>query len=679
MQDNPLLKPFTTPLGAIPFHDIKLAHYLPALKIAIADAKKRIDEIKNDPSPATFFNTVVASDAASERVGLVSEVYFNLLSAEADEKFHALAKEMSPLLAEFSNDLGLDEKLFARIKEAHDTRHTQKLSKEELRILEKNYKDFVRNGALLQPLDKEKLREIDKKLSQLGPEYSENLLKATNAFELWITDISQLKGLPDSALEAAAAAAEEKGKKGQWFFNLDAPSYIPLLTYCENEKLRETIAKALGTRSYKDAFDNEKNTREIAQLRFERAQLLGFKDHADYVLQERMAGHPERVRKFLDRIFEKSRPKAKEEINELKAFKKDLTGSDVFNAWDSAFYSEKLKQKKYSFDEELLRPYFKLENVIAGVFEHARRLYNLKFSPRDDLPVYHPDVKVFEVHDESSKELVGLFYADFFPRPTKKGGAWMTSFREQGLFEGEIRRPHIAIVCNFTKPTPTKPSLLSYGEVETLFHEFGHALHGLLSQCRYRSLSGTNVYWDFVELPSQIMENWVKEKESLDIFAKHFETGAALPEEYAQKIKDSAKFQVASFSLRQLMFGYLDFFWHEGDPSKIPTNLEEAEDKAIGALRLLPKIPGSVLSTSFSHIFAGGYSAGYYSYKWAEVLDADAFEFFKEKGLFNAEVAGLFKEHILSKGGTENPMDLYIKFRGREPDPDALLRREALL
>jgi peptidyl-dipeptidase Dcp len=517
-----------------------------------------------------------------------------------------------------------------------------------------------------------------KKLSTLGPKFGENVLKATNAFELELTTEDDLVGLPESAKEACAAAAEAKGKQGTWLVTLQAPSMIPFLQYSEKRELREKIWKAYSSRAFKDEFSNENTIKEIVSLKYERANLLGFPTHAHYVLDKRMAGNPEKVNAFLQKLLKASKPAAERDLAEVQEFAKSIGGPDTLLPWDFAFYSEKIKEKKFEFSEEDLRPYFKLENVIAGVFEHASKLYGLKFTASTDYPVYHDDVMTYEVYDESSNDFIGLFYADFFPRDSKRGGAWMTTFYEQGLFQGEVMRPHVSIVCNFTKPTKDKPSLLTFMEVQTLFHEFGHSLHGLLSQCKYRSLAGTNVLWDFVELPSQILENWTLEKESLDLFAKHYETGELMPKELAQKIKDSSKFLAGYSSLRQLNFATVDMRWHTTVPDKI-TSVDEFEAEATKETTLFDKVPGTNFSCAFSHIFAGGYSSGYYSYKWAEVLDADAFEMFKEKGLFDASVAKSFKENILMKGGTEHPMKLYKKFRGREPDPDALLRRDGLI
>jgi peptidyl-dipeptidase Dcp len=663
---------------AIPFDQIKLEHFLPALDHGIEKARANIKKLKDNTGPATFENTIMALETASEEFEAVQSVYFNLFSAEASEELQALAKDISPKSAAFSSEIALDDKLFQRIKEVFDKRESAGLKPEQIRLVEKYYKDFSRNGALLSEADKGKLKQIDQELSLLGPQFSENVLKATNAFELVIEQKSDLVGLPDGVIEAAAQDAERKGHKGKWLFNLQAPSFLPFMQYAQNRELRKKLWLAYNSRAFKDTFDNQEVVKKIVKLRHNRALLLGFKSHADFILSERMAQTPQQVMKFLNELLTPSKKAAERDIAELRAFKKSLDGNDDVMPWDFAYYSEKLKEKKYKFNEEELRPYFKLETVVEGVFEHARRLYGITFKEVLDVPKYHPDVRTFEVREERTQNYVGLLYTDFFPRETKKGGAWMTVYREQGYHNGQIRRPHVSIVCNFTKPTPSKPSLLTYDEVETLFHEFGHALHGLLSQVTYRSLAGTNVYWDFVELPSQIMENWVKEKEGLDIFARHYQTKQPIPHELVEKIKKASQFQAGYYSVRQIQFGLLDMAWHQTDPSLIQ-DVDAFENKATEATRVLPKISGTNTSVSFSHIFAGGYSAGYYSYKWAEVLDADAFEYFKEAGLFDREVAEKFKSFILSRGGTEHPMDLYKKFRGREPDPKALLRREGLL
>lgn len=674
---NPLLQKFIAKDEAIPFDQIKAEQYMPALKIAIEEAQNNIAKIKAQ-TETSFENTILALEQASESVDRISNIYFNLFSAEANSAHQALAQEISPLLSAFSSDVSLDEVIFQKIKFVHDHRAELKLQGENLRLTEKYYKDFSRNGALLSADKKEELRKLDSELSVLSPQFSENVLKATNAFELWIEQASDLDGLPDGAREAAAMAAEQKGQKGKWLFTLHGPSLIPFITYSAKRNLREKIWRASSSKAYGGEFDNIEIVKKIVDLKYKRAQLLGFKDHAEYVLEERMAKDSETVFKFLETLMQPAKKAAIKDLQELKDFRKKLEGTDEIKPWDFAYYSEKLKEEKYAFNEEELRPYFKLENVIDGVFEHARRLFQITFKPVTGIPTYHPDVKTFEVYHEKTNDYVGLFYMDFFPRETKKGGAWMTNYREQGLWSNGIKRPHVSIVCNFTKPTPTKPSLLSYDEVRTLFHEFGHALHGLLSQCQYRSISGTNVYWDFVELPSQIMENWTEEKEGLDLFARHYETNQPIPTELVEKIKKSSLFQSGWATLRQVSYAWLDMKWYTTNPKQI-TDLDAFENQIMEVARLIPKETGTNISCSFGHIFGGGYSAGYYSYHWAAVLDADAFEYFKEEGLYNAEVAMKFQKSILSRGGTAHPMDLYKEFRGREPDPKSLLRRNGLL
>ena len=683
MTQNPFIAsieaaPFSTRDQAIPFDQIKVEHYIPAFEYAIKIAKQNIEKIKT--LPASFQNTILGLETSSELLDQVSETYFNLFSAEANDEHQALAKVISPMLATYQSDIALDSTLFSKIRIVFESRKALQLAGEDLKLAEKFFKDFTRNGALLSPADKEKLRKIDQELSVLGPKFSENVLKATNSFEMIISDRAELLGLPDGAVEAAALEAQKKGHTEKWLFNLQAPSFLPLMQYAQNRELRKKMWLAYNSRAFKDNFDNQDVVKNIVRLRQERASLLGWSSHADFVLAERMAETSTRVLNFLNELLAPSKRAAEKDLAELKAFKKTIDGVEEVMPWDFAYYSERLKEKKYAFNDEELRPYFQLEKVIAGVFEHARRLYSLNFKQIYDVPTYHEDVKVFEVREEGTQKYVGLFYMDFFPRETKKGGAWMTQFRSQGTYMGEVRRPHVSIVCNFTKPTPSKPSLLSYDEVQTLFHEFGHALHGLLSQCTYRTLSGPNVFWDFVELPSQIMENWVKEKEGLDLFAKHYQTNESLPVALIDKIKRADNFQSGYYSLRQLAFALLDMRWHTlTETIGTDVDVDTFETEALASTRLLPKVAGTNSSVSFSHIFAGGYSAGYYSYKWAEVLDADAFEFFKERGLFNKEVADLFRENILSRGGTDHPMELYKKFRGREPDPQALMRRDGLL
>lgn len=675
---NPLLMPFTNKDQAVPFDQIKVTDYIPALDEAIQIAKDNIAKIKSNSAAPNFDNTIFALETATEIADKISMVYSNLEVANADEALQALAAQIYPKLTALSSDIALDADLFKKVKAVYDNRNSLNLNGEQLRLLEKTYLSFTRNGALLEGAAKEKLRQIDQELSVLGPKFSENVLKATNAYEMYLDKKEDVDGLPEGALEAAAAAAEAKGKKGQWLFTLQFPSYLPYMTYAKNRALREKMWKANSSRAFKGEFDNQEIVKKIVSLRDERAKVLNFKTHADFVLAERMAQNPPTVMEFLNKLLAASKNAGKKDLAEVTEFAKKADGITDLQPWDFAYYSEKLKEAKYAFNEEDLRPYFKLENVVEGVFAHAKKLYGLSFKENNAIPVYHPEVKAYEIFEEKSGKYMGLFYTDFFPRETKKGGAWMTQFRNQGMIGGEMKRPHVSIVCNFTKPTPTKPSLLTYDEVRTLFHEFGHALHGMLSDVTFSSLSGPNVYWDFVELPSQIMENWVGEKEGLDLFARHYETNAPMPEDLIKKLKASQKFQAGWASCRQLQFAIMDMAWHTADPSLIK-DVDAFEDMATAETRLFPKIAGTNTSVAFSHIFAGGYSAGYYSYKWAEVLDADAFEYFLEEGLFNEDVAKKFKENILSRGGTEHPMELYKKFRGREPDPNALLRRDGLI
>lgn len=677
MSQNPLIEPLRNFDKALPFDKITADHFIPAAEYWVVDAKKNIQQIIDNSISPTFENVIFALEKSSERLDQVSSTFGNLEVANGDEKIHEVGKKLYPLLASFSSDITLNSALFEKIKYVHDHKKEFNLTVEESRLLDKTYLGFTRNGALLDATKKEALRKIDQELSTLGPQFSENVLKSTNAFEL-ILDATDLDGLPESAVEAAKDLATSKGLQGKYVFNLQIPSYLPLVTYSKRRDLREKAFRAYNSRAFQGPLSNQDLIKHILKLKRERAQLLGFKDHADFVLQERMAQTATQVTSFLRRLQDVSFVAAEKDLQEVSDFAYEADKLNDFKSWDFAYYSEKLKEKKYSFNEEDLRPYFKLENVVNGVFEHARKLYGIVFKENTQVPVYHPDVKCYEIYREDNQTYLGLFYTDFFPRQTKKGGAWMTLFREQGYFDGDVRRPHVSIVCNFTKPTATKPSLLTYDEVRTLFHEFGHALHGILSECRHRSMSGPNVYWDFVELPSQIMENWVNEKESLDLYAHHYESKELIPKDLVDKLVRSQKYLAGWASLRQVQLGTLDMAWHTADPNAI-ADVERFEDTAVSAFRLLPKIDGMNTSCSFSHIFAGGYSAGYYSYKWAEVLDADAFEYFKEKGIFNKDVAARFRENVLSKGGSEHPMELYKKFRGREPDANALLRRDGLI
>jgi peptidyl-dipeptidase Dcp len=677
--DNPLAVPAALPFGAVAFDRLRTEHFLPALELEIDAAKARLAELKAAPGPATFASTIVALERATARVYDVYIVYNNLRAANGDPAMHALAKAILPKLSALESDINLDDALFQRVKAAHAT-PGQTLTPEQRMLADKTFRHFRRNGGLLDQAGKERLRAIDAELSTLGPQFSENVLKATNAFELALTDRAELAGLPDSAVEAAAQLARERGKTG-WIFTLQAPSQLPFLRFAERRDLRERVWRAANTRAVDGAFGNQGLVKQIAALRHERAKLLGYLSHADFQLEERMAERPAAVHAFLVRLLEKSRPAARREIDELRAFVKAEGGDPELQPWDYHYWSNRLKERRFRVGTEELRPYFRLEHVLAGAFEHARRLYDLEFRELAGVPVYVEDVKVYEVTAARTREHMGLLYTDFHPRPTKAGGAWCTRFRGQWLEDGRSQRPHVSIVCNFTRPTggaDPKPSLLTFQEASTLFHEFGHALHSLLSRCAYRTLSCTSVYRDFVELPSQIMENWLKEDEGLAVFARHYATGARVPSELVARLVASENFHAAYMTMRQLRFALVDMAWHSADPAAARDVLA-FEAAAAAPTDLLPNIPGASISCSFEHIFSGGYSAGYYGYKWAEVLDADAFELFKEHGIFNRDVADRFRRAILERGGTEHPMRLYQEFRGRAPDPDALLRRSNLI
>jgi peptidyl-dipeptidase Dcp len=671
-----LTQNFESKHNTAPFSQIQLADYKPAFEATIAQAKAEIDEIVNNSEVPTFENTIEALDFSGEALDRLSSIFFNLNSAETCDEMQKIAQEVSPLLTEFSNDISLNEDLFKRVKAVYDQKDTLTLTTEQATLLDKKFKGFSRNGALLAEADKLKLREIDTELAKLKLTYGENVLAETNNYQLYITNEADLKGLPEGTKEMAASLAKSKGLDG-WVFTLDFPSYLPFVTYVENRELRKEIAIAAGKKAFQNnEFDNKDNVKRIVELRHKRANLLGYESHSHFVLEERMAQHPEKVKAFLNDLLEKAKPAAHKEFAELTAFAKDLDGIEYLEKWDGPYYSEKLKQKLFSLDDELLKPYFKLENVLNGAFTIAEKLFGIRFKEVFDIDTYHNDVQTFEVLDFQN-ELVAVFYADFFPRKGKRNGAWMTSFKPQYIKNGVNERPHVSIVCNFTPPTETKPSLLTFNEVTTLFHEFGHALHGMLANTTYPSLSGTSVYWDFVELPSQIMENWCYEPEALALFAKHYLTGEVIPQQYVEKIKESASFLEGMATMRQLSFGLLDITYHA--KVQIIDDVKAFEKAAFEGTSLYPDVEENCMSTSFSHIFQGGYSSGYYSYKWAEVLDADAFAYFQEKGIFNPEVATKFKDNVLSKGGTELPMELYKKFRGQEPKAEALLKRAGLL
>lgn len=673
---NPLLSDvFPTPFQTAPFQKINPEHFKSAVEKHMEKARKEIDKITSNIETPTFQNIVEALEFSSMQLDRVTSILSNLNTAETNKKIQTAADEIMPMLTEFGNDIKLNEKLFEKVKNIFENQSNFELNDEQKMLLEKTYKSFTRNGANLSKDDKEKLREIDQKLTVLKLNFSKNILEETNAFQLHLTDKKDLAGLPENLVQAASELAKSQKKNG-WIFNLHYPSYVPFMKYAENRILRKRMALAYGSRAYKNnSFNNSDNVLKIVELRKQRAKLLGYKTHAEFVLEERMAKTPETVLNFLDEIYQYAYPAAKKEFNRLKSLAQ-RDGIEQLEKWDVPFYIEKLKKQELDLDEEALKPYFRLENVVAGAFDVAHELYGLHFERIHNIDTYHRDVQTYKVTDEDDNE-IAIFYTDFFPRAGKRQGAWMTSYKSQWKKDGKNSRPHISIVCNFTKPTSSKPSLLSFNEVTTLFHEFGHALHGMLANTTYPSLSGTSVYWDFVELPSQIMENWAYEKEALDLFAKHFETKESIPKELIEKIKKSKQFMEAYATTRQLSFGFLDMNWHHHEQPEKINNVGDFEQQSFEKTKLLPVHNENNMSVAFSHIFSGGYAAGYYSYKWAEVLDADAFSYFKEKGIFNKEIAKKFRR-LLSLGGTKHPMEIYKEFRGHEPKTDALLRRAGL-
>lgn len=670
---NPLLSQF----DLAPFSKIKSEHFEPAFREALRQAKEEINKITENTAAPSFENTIEPLEASGEQLNRVASILFNLNSAETSTEIQQIAQQVSPWLSEFSNDLILNETLFARVKSVYETKDSLALSTEQTKLLEESYANFSRNGANLPKDKQEQLRAIDQELAKLSLKFGEHVLAETNNFQLTVLEESKLEGLPDDAKETAAQLAKEKGLEG-FLFTLHYPSYLPFMKYVKDRDLRKEMALAFGRKGFQDnANNNEAIVLEVANLRFKRAQLLGYETHAHFVLEQRMAKTPTQVNNFLEDLLNKAKPAATKEFEELSNFAKEQDQIDQLQKWDAAYYAEKLKQKKFDLNEEELKPYFELSNVIKGVFTIAGKLFDLKFEEVDDIDVYHEEVKTYRVTN-TEDDFIAVFYADFHPRPGKRDGAWMTVYKNQQITAGENSRPHISIVCNFTRPTATKPSLLTFNEVTTLFHEFGHALHGMLANTTYASLSGTSVYWDFVELPSQLLENWCYEEEALALFAKHYQTGEVIPMHLVEKIKASSNFQEGMQTLRQLSFGRLDMAWHGIDPTSI-TDVKSHEINAFKGTKFYPDVSENCMSTAFSHIFQGGYSSGYYSYKWAEVLDADAFAYFKEKGIFNKEVAASFKATVLSQGGTIDPMELYKKFRGQKPKPEALLKRAGLL
>ena len=660
-----------------PFNQIKNSDYLSSIELAIKELKFEIDLIINNKNKPTFENTIEALDYTGIKLDRITSIFFNLNSAETNEEIQEIAIEISPILSKLKNYILLNDKLYNKINSVYNTLDKSTLTTEKSTLLNKTYKSFLRNGANLNAENKDKLRDIDIKLSKLSLDFGQNLLKETNDFELLVNNINKLDGLSDDHIEAAKMLAESKNKKG-WLFTLDYPSYSALVTYCKNRLLRKEITIAFGQRAFKNnKFDNQKIVLEIVNLRYKKATLLGYISYSEYILEERMAKSTKTVMDFLEDLVKKVKPAAIKEFKVLEDYAKDIDNIERLEKWDTAFYSEMYKKHKFNIDQEELKPYFSLQNVLQGAFTVSNKLYGLNFKELLDVDTYNEEVKTYEVTDDKNN-FIALLYTDFHPRKGKRGGAWMTSYKPQYKYKNTNERPHVSIVCNFTKPTKNKPSLLTFYEVTTLFHEFGHALHGILANTTFKSLSGTNVSWDFVELPSQIFENWCYEKEALNLFAFHYETKKVIPIDLIKKIKKSANYNQASQTLRQLSIGLLDMNWHNINPEEIK-DVKKYESKVLEKLTFTKELNEVCMSTGFSHIFQGGYSAGYYSYKWAEVLDADAFEYFKEQGIFNKKIASKFKNNILSKGGTEDPMDLYIKFRGRKPTIDALLKRSQIV
>lgn len=678
--ENPFFERFQTPHQTIPFDKIELKHYKPAVEEGIRRQEAEIEEIVNNSANPDFDNTILALEHSGHLLSVVVTVFENLCSEETSDAMQDLAQELMPMLSEHQNNITLNAALFERICKVYENREKMNLTKEQVRLLDTTYRSFVRQGANLKGEAQNRYRELSRELSLTTLKFSENILKETNDFQLHLTDAADLSGLPEGIVEAAAQTAAEKGMEG-WVFTLHAPSFVPFMTYSDNRALREQLYMAYHTRcTHDNDYNNMEVVKQIANLRRELAQLLGYEVYADFVLQRRMAENSTRVYNLLNLLLDAYKPVAQKEIEEVSELAHELMGKDfVVMPYDWAYFSNKLKDRKYNLNEELLRPYFELEKVKKGVFGLATSLYGITFKKNTEIPVYHPDVEAFEVFDKDGKFLAVL-YTDFHPRAGKRSGAWMTEYKGQWIDEktGENSRPHVSLVMNFTKPTANKPALLTYGEVETFLHEFGHSLHGMFANTTYESLSGTNVYWDFVELPSQIMENFGICPEFLNTFARHYQTDELIPKEYIDRLVAASNFNVGYACLRQVSFGLLDMAWYTRK-EKIEGDVCAFEQEAWKQTQLLPVVKEACMSVQFSHIFSGGYSAGYYSYKWAEVLDADAFSLFKKQGVLNAEVAASFRENVLSKGNTEPPMDLYVRFRGQEPTIDALLERNGIM
>ena len=666
---NPLLQTFTTKYNSAPFNEIKEEHFLPAFQELIILSEKEISDIIKNKEEPTFENVIEALAFSGEKLEVVSGIFFNLNSAETNDEIQKIAQEVSPLLTEFSAKISQNLALFEKIKKVFNEKEKYNLNEEQQMLLNETYKGFVRSGALLNDVDKEKFKDISIELSKKSLQFGQNVLAETNNYFKHITDEKELTGIPEAILEQYREEAKERNLDG-FVVTLQYPSFLPLMTYAENRELRKELALANGKKSFQNnEFDNQNLIKEIISLKQEKAKLLVYKNYADYVLEERMAKSPAQVKSFLNELLEKAKPYAEKEIDELKKLAK-ADGIDEMESYDHTFYAEKLRKQKFDIDDEELKPYFQLEKVQEAVFGLAKTLFGLEFKETSEIQKYHEEVKTYEIFEDG--KFKALLYADYFPRKGKRAGAWMTSFKSQSIKNGENNRPHISVVCNFSKPTSDTPSLLTFQEVTTLFHEFGHALHGVLANTTYPNLSGTSVKWDFVELPSQFLENYCYEPEFLKTFANHYQTAEVLPDEKIQKISDSKNFMEGYQTLRQIGFGLLDMAYHS-DSEKVG-DVKTFEVEETKATNLYPSNPETMMSTSFSHIFQGGYSAGYYSYKWAEVLDADAFQYFKENGIFNPEIAAKYKV-LLSSGGTKDPMELYKNFRGSEPKVESLLKR----
>lgn len=675
---NPFFFSYNTPFETPPFNEIKNEHFEPAFDEGIKRLDSEVQAIANDTQPATFENTIIALERSGKLLNKVSSAFFNILNAEADDEMMEISQRISPKLSESSNNIFLNEKLFARVKNVYEQKDRLNLSTEDTKLLEETFESFSVRGANLNPEDKEKYRKLSTDLSVLSLRFDQNALKDKNRYELLLTDEKDLSGLPESICEAAALRAKEKGKKG-WLFNLTAPSYIPFMRYADSRKLRETMYReymSVGNKG--DEYDNKEIIHQIINIRLEIARLMGYNTYAEYSLKHTMAKNPATVYNLLNQLLDAYKPVAINEYNAVQGFAMGMEKENItVMPWDWSYYSEKLKDIRFDVNDEMTRPYFELNNVKNGVFGLATQLYGITFKENKEIPVYHPEVDAYEVYDADGKFL-SILYTDFHPRDGKQSGAWMNSIKEQyHEADGNDSRPQIIIVMNFTRPTETKPSLLTFDEVNTLLHEFGHALHGMFAEGKYASLSGTNVYRDFVELPSQLMENWLTEKEFLDQIAVHYETGEKIPQELIRKLVDASNFNTGYFCCRQLSFGMLDMAWHT-QTEPFEGDVIAFEKQAWARTVIVPEVPGTFMSSSFGHIFSGGYAAGYYGYKWAEVLDADAFSVFKATGIFNRETARSFRENVLSKGGTEDPAILYKRFRGQEPTIDALLIRNGI-